>query len=320
MSQLLKSRSRNSAFTLIELLVVIAIIGILVALTSAGVMKILSRGQTVAARTELSQLEAAIAAAKQNFGNVDNLPSIIELYSSGPSFQAAANATNNMTGLPSNPNARNTFNFFTKVFGKNWHASTTIPWLGSPVATASYSTAPKTLLGMEALVFLLGGYAEVPTGATSPNFRGFSSNPLNPMDVNNAKYKTKGPFYEFKQKQIVSGTNYFTMLNNSGGPYAYFSSSEYSNVLLNPLPNPIGGPVYPFHKTPTGTVSAASYYNPKTFQLISSGQDKAFGLLSPNTSVTPNIPGGYYKPPYASGSPIFDDIANFSALQLGVGE
>lgn len=302
MSLLLKSRARNSAFTLVELLVVIAIIGVLVSLTSVGVMKILSRGQMVAARTEISQLEAAIAAAKQNFGNVDGLPSIIEVYSSGPNFQAAANATNMMTGLPSNPNTRNTFNFFTKVFGKNWYASTTIPWLGSSVSTASYQNSPKTLLGMEALVFLLGGYADSSNGA--PNFVGFSSNPLNPMDVNNPKYKTKGPFYEFKQKQIVSGTNYFTMVNNSGGSYAYFSSSDYSNALLNPP----GTVISPYHKTASGTATASSYYNAKTFQLISSGQDKNFG------------PGGYYNPPYTIGQPVFDDIANFSALQLGVKE
>ena len=109
MSQLLKSRSRNSAFTLVELLVVIAIIGILASLTTAGVMKILSRGQMVAARTEISQLEAAIAAAKQNFGGVDNLPSIIELYSNSQTFKT--NATS------ANPNTLATFNFFTKVFG-----------------------------------------------------------------------------------------------------------------------------------------------------------------------------------------------------------
>ena len=300
MSQLLKSRSRNSAFTLIELLVVIAIIGILVSLTAAGVMKILSRGQMVAARTELSQLEAAIAAAKQNFGNVDSLPSIIELYSDIPTFKSRA--------IPANPNTLATFNFLTKVFGKNWYSAsattTTFPWLGNSVSTASYQNTPKTLLGMEALVFLLGGYAEVPTGGTSPNFRGFSSNPLNPMDVNNAQYKTKGPFFEFKQNQIVSGTNYYTMINNSGGSYAYFSSSEYGNGLLNPL----GGLISPYHKTPSGTATASSYYNAKTFQLISSGQDKTFGS------------GGYYNPPYSMGQAVFDDIANFSALQLGVKE
>ena len=67
MSHLLKSRSRNSAFTLVELMIVIAIIGILASLATVGVMKALEKGKMVAARTEISQLEAAIAAAKQNF-------------------------------------------------------------------------------------------------------------------------------------------------------------------------------------------------------------------------------------------------------------
>lgn len=281
MSHLLKSKPRNSAFTLVELLVVIAIIGVLVSLTAAGVMKILSRGQTVAARTELSQLEAAIAAAKQNFGGVDNLPSVIKLYNTPAGFNADA------IGVSSS-------NFLTKVFGKAWLSGPACPWMG-PGYTGAY---PVTLTGMEALVFWLGGIRDYNSGT----FQGFSSYPATPWDI--AYAKRKGPFYEFKQKQIVPTTSYFTMLNNSGGPYAYFSSSEYAYFLANPL----SGPISPYHKTPTGTVSASSYYNPKTFQLISSGQDKVFGS------------GGYYKPPYASGSAIFDDIANFSALQLGVGE
>ena len=306
MSHLLKSRSGNSAFTLIELLVVIAIIGILVALTSAGVMKILSRGQTVAARTELSQLEAAIAAAKQNFGNVDSLPSKINLHSDANSLMN----DNSQIGI-------NTRNFLTKAFGKAWiplptQTSPSVVYSSTPYMFwmgAGYTgTYPVTLTGMEALVFWLGGIRDNNIGT----FLGFSSYPSTPWDITNAK--RKGPFYEFKQKQIVTlpGTINYTMVNNSGGAYAYFSSSEYAYFLANPL----GGIVYPYHKSPTAPVASSSYYNPKTFQLISSGQDKTFGSLLPNNPV----PGGYYKPPYASGSPIFDDIANFSALQLGVGE
>ncbi|MEI7853517.1 MAG: type II secretion system protein [Planctomycetota bacterium] len=281
MSHLLKSRSRNSAFTLIELLVVIAIIGVLVSLTSVGVMKILNRGQMVAARTEISQLEAAIAAAKQNFGNVDNLPSAIKLYNTPAGFSTDA------LGI-------STSNFLTKAFGKAWQSQPTSLWMG-PTYTGTY---PVTLYGMEALVFWLGGIRDNNIGT----FQGFSSFPSTPWDITNSK--RKGPFYEFKQKQIVFGSNYYTMLNNSGGSYAYFSSSDYAYFLANPL----GGIVYPYHKSPTAPVASSSYYNPKTFQLISSGQDKTFG------------PGGYYKPPYTVGNPVFDDIANFSALQLGVGE
>lgn len=288
MSHLLKSRSRNSAFTLIELLVVIAIIGILVSLTAAGVMKVLGRSQTVVARVEIGQLEAAVSAAKLNLGNVDELPSVIRLYNTPAGF-----AGDTALGVP-------TANFLNKAFGKSWQSNSSCPWMG-----AGYTRAyPVTLTGMEALVFWLGGIRD-----SNGNFQGFSADKRTPWDSTNTK--RKGPFFEFKQKQITQTTNYYTMLTPFGGPYAYFSNSEYAYFLANPL-----GGVYPYNKTSSGTVSAASYYNPKTFQLISSGQDKTFGSLPPNNLT----PGGYYKPPYASGSPIFDDIANFSALQLGAGE
>jgi prepilin-type N-terminal cleavage/methylation domain-containing protein len=307
MSHLLKSRSRNSAFTLVELLIVIAIIGILASLATVGVMKALEKGKMVAARTEISQLEAAIAAAKQNFGNVDTLPSIIELYSNGPKFQSVANETqtNPITGLiePKYPNTRNTFNFFTKAFGKNWYASTTIPWLGTTLNTNLYATQPKKLYGIEALVFLLGGYADGST--SSPNFLGFSSNPLNPMDITNAKYKIKGPFYEFDKTRIKPSTNFYSMVNGWDGPYAYFSSSDYAYFLINPISIGGGLTLTPYHKNATPPVSAGSFYNAKTFQIISSGQDQSFGL------------GGYYNPPYSIGLPVYDDLANFSSTQLG---
>ena len=292
MSHLLKSRSRNSAFTLIELLVVIAIIGILVSLTAAGVMKVLGRSQTVVARIEIGQIEAAVSAAKLNLGNVDELPSIIKLHSRADLLLNDSS----QIGI-------NTRNFLTKAFGKSWvpTVSSNTPymfWLGPS------ATYPVTLTGMEALVFWLGGIRD-----SNGNFQGFSAAKTTPWDTSTTK--RKGPFFEFKQKQITQTTNYYTMLTPFGGPYVYFSNSEYAYFLANPLDG-----VYPYNKTSSGTVSAASYYNAKTFQLISSGQDKTFGSLPPNNLT----PGGYYKPPYASGSPIFDDIANFSALQLGVGE
>ena len=292
MSHLLKSRSRNSAFTLIELLVVIAIIGILVSLTAAGVMKILNRSQMVVARVEVGQLEAAVSAAKLNLGNVDELPSLIKLYNTPAGF-----AGDTALGVP-------TANFLNKAFGKSWQSNATCLWMGPNYPAGSY---PVTLTGMEALVFWLGGIKDI-----NGNFQGFSAAKATPWDTTTTK--RKGPFFEFKQKQITQTTNYYTMLTPFGGPYAYLSNSEYKHFLANPL----YGTVYPYNKTPSGTVTAASYYNPKTFQLISSGQDKAFGSLTPNTLA--NIPGGYYKPPYTIGQPIFDDIANFSGLQLGVAE
>jgi hypothetical protein len=247
----------------------------------------------VVARVEIGQLEAAVSAAKLNLGNVDELPSIIKLHSQADLLLNDSS----QIGI-------NTRNFLTKAFGKSWVPTvpSTTPymfWLGPS------ATYPVTLTGMEALVFWLGGIRD-----SNGNFQGFSADKRTPWDSTNTK--RKGPFFEFKQKQITQTANYYTMLTPFGGSYAYLSNSEYAYFLDNPL----GGIVYPYNKSSSLPVKAASYYNPKTFQLISSGQDKTFGSLPPNNST----PAGSYKPPYASGSPIFDDIANFSALQLGAGE
>ena len=282
MSHLLKSRSRNSAFTLVELMIVIAIIGILASLATVGVMKALEKGKMVAARTEISQLESAIAAAKQNLGGVDNLPSAIRLYSTPAGF-----AGDTALGVP-------TANFLTKAFGRAWQSNTSCPWMGASY-TGSY---PVTMTGMAALVYWLGGVRD-----SSLTFQGFSSNPAAPWDIGNARYKLKGPFYEFDATRVNNNnpSGIPTFLNSWGGAYAYFSSSDYAYFLSNPL----SGVLLPYHKSAAPPVSAGSFYNPKTFQIISSGQDQSFG------------PGGYYNPPYAIGLPIYDDLANFSSTQLG---
>jgi len=277
------STARQNAFTLVELLVVIAIIGILASLAAVGVMKSLEKAKFVAAKMEISQLEVAIAAAKQSFGNVDELPSVLELYSSGVNFQTAA--INNVT-----VDTKNTFNFLTKAFGKSWYTQTNLPWLGSSTNVASYSNSPKRLVGMEALVFLLGGYVDSSSG--KPSFLGFSSNPLNPMDVTNTKYKTKGPFYEFEASRIKQGSVGYTMVNSWDGPYVYFSNSYYN-----------------FGAVSNGT----AFYNLKTFQIISSGPDQVFGtgIHAPGTIRTTDTTH------YGIGGTGYDDLANFSSTQLG---
>ena len=280
MSHLFKTRSRNSAFTLVELMIVIAIIGVLASLATVGVMKALEKGKMVAARTEISQLEAAIAAAKQNLGGVDNLPSAIKLYNTPVGFNTDALGVS-------------TSNFLTKAFGKAWQSSPACPWMG-PGYNGGY---PVTLYGMAALVYWLGGVRDA-----NLNFQGFSSNPAAPWDTTNARYKIKGPFYEFDAARVRNDANNPATFSNSwGGDYAYFSSSDYAYFLSNPL----SGVLLPYHKNAAPPVSAGSFYNAKTFQIISSGQDQSFG------------PGGYYNPPYAIGLPIYDDLANFSSTQLG---
>jgi len=302
MSHLLKSRSRNSAFTLVELLIVIAIIGILASLATVGVMKALEKGKMVAARTEISQLEAAIAAAKQNFGGVDNLPSAIKLHSRADSLMA----DNTQIAI-------NTKNFLTKAFGKAWvpTISSNTPymfWMG-----AGYTgTYPVTLSGMEALVFWLGGVRDA-----NGTFQGFSSYPSTPWDITNTK--RKGPFYEFDAVRVLNNTptTIPTFVNSWNGSYAYFSSADYSNFSKTVANggygaySATGGSISPLLRT------ATTFYNPKTFQIISSGLDQSFGKGNFGGGMTFGLVHTPGSGDYAISAPGYDDLANFSSTQLG---
>jgi|LakMenE01Jun11ns_1017448.scaffolds.fasta_scaffold9953813_1 prepilin-type N-terminal cleavage/methylation domain-containing protein len=297
MSHLLKSRSRNSAFTLVELLIVIAIIGILASLATVGVMKALEKGKMVAARTEISQLEAAIAAAKQNLSGVDNLPSAIRLYNTPAGFNTDALGVS-------------TSNFLTKAFGKAWQSSPACPWMG----VGYTGTYPVTLTGMEALVYWLGGVRD-----GSRTFQGFSSNPSAPWDTTNAKYKIKGPFYEFDAIRVLNNTptTVPTFVNSWNGSYAYFSSADYSNfskTIANGGYNAYsstGGSISPLLRT------ATTFYNPKTFQIISSGPDQSFGKGCFGGGTTFGVVHTPGSGDYAIAASGYDDLANFSSTQLG---
>ena len=301
MSQLLKSRSRNSAFTLIELLVVIAIIGILASLAAVGVMKALERSKMVAARIEVSQLEAAVSAAKLDLGNLDSLPSRICLANSVANFQSSTSL-----GAGDNVALRfATWEIIKKAFGK------TITGTGNPQVFnwRGAGNTPTVLIleGMDAYVFWLGGIPE------NGRFTGFAADRTDPTASEALKSKRKGPYYDFDTTRIngsfASGKVGYN--NSYGGAYAYISNKDYDYFTMYPLNgtngiypyrnsnNPVSNPIYtPFY-------TASSYYNAKTFQLISSGQDQSFGS------------GGYYQPPLVIGSAGYDDLSNFSSTQLG---
>ena len=346
MSHLLKTRSRNSAFTLVELLIVIAIIGILASLAAVGVMKALEKGKMVAARLEISQLEAGISAAKTDLGNVEVLPSVLKLYRSKATFENKANATNPTTLQPSDQLAKSSWMFLTKAFGKtisgesDGTSADVLEWFGAdrnsttgvltgssywPI-TAQEPDGSVTLHGMEVLVFLLGGIPAYDTSANKVTFQGFSSARLNPCEVKpNSNLKRKGPYYDFDTARIscrkldTSGyfTNYiannlmndykpkfYTYKNPYDGYYAYFASTDYKTYYFN-TPLYFGSnSLYPF-KTGTGLYP---YVNPKTFQIISQGQDQTFGS------------GGTYTAgvgDYVLGGVGYDDMSNFATTILG---
>ena len=301
MSHLLKSRSRNSAFTLVELLVVIAIIGILASLAAVGVMKVLERSKMVAARIEISQLEAAVSAAKLDLGNQDALPSRIRLAYLYSNFQSPTQLTGVETASEFALRV-STWETIKKVFGKTITGSTSMSgnyfnWRG--VGNVPNATTPfLTLEGMDAYVFWLGGIPE------NGKFTGFAASRTDPTLSEASVSKRKGPYYDFDTTRMngsfASGKVGYN--NSYGGAYAYISNSDYVYFTGTPL-STLGGDLYPYRTT--NATTASSYYNAKTFQLISSGQDQSFG------------PGGVYNPPFAIGTPGYDDLANFSSTQLG---
>ena len=300
MSHLLKSRSRNSAFTLVELLVVIAIIGILASLAAVGVMKALERSKMVAARIEVSQLEAAVSAAKLDLGNLDALPSRICIANSVTNFQITTSL-----GAGDNVALRlATWEIIKKAFGKTLTGTSNgtnyvFNWRGvnnAGVANVPNATTPfLTLEGMDAYVFWLGGIPQ------NGKFTGFASSRIDPTLSESSVSKRKGPYYDFDTTRMngsfASGKVGYN--NSYGGAYAYISNSEYAFFTGSPL----GGTLSPYRTSSATT--ASSYYNAKTFQLISSGQDQSFG------------PGGVYNPPFSIGTPGYDDLSNFSSTQLG---
>ena len=348
MSHLLKSRSRNSAFTLVELMIVIAIIGVLVSLVSVGVMKALEKGRSVAARLEISQLEAGISAAKTDLGNVEVLPSVLKLYRSKTTFENKANATNPTTLQPSDQLAKSSWMFLTKAFGKtisgesDLASADVLEWFGAdrnPTTGALISQAGSywpiaaqepdgsvTLHGMEVLIFLLGGIPAYDTSANKVTFQGFSSARLNPCEVKpNSSIKRKGPYYDFDTARISC-----RKLDTSG----YFTNYIPNNLINDYKPkfytykNPYDGYYAYFASTDYKTYYSNTplyfgsnflypfktgtglnpYINPKTFQIICQGKDQIFGG------------GGTYAAgmgDYLIGSVGYDDMANFATDILG---
>ena len=344
MSHLLKSRSRNSAFTLVELMIVIAIIGILASLATVGVMKALEKGKMVAARTEISQLEAAIAAAKQKYG-LDQLPQSLVLYDNLPQWEAqsgnaAFNSIFDPLKFPSQIRDNSTFtldqkklivadslNLMKKIFGRDFLKDADLSSNTKRVKWAANAAidTPVFLISDQAVWFLLGGVLD-----GYGKFSGFPGYAREPTKTLSAIDATKPilPFLDFDAARMKIGSNGFaTYCDPYNTPYAYFSSKynfcDYSNNITGFGTGYLGKFVYegqivrPFFNTYTGGNNPPSnwtqfkFLNPRSFQIISAGPDKVFGTNDTGLPYAPNSGN------YIIGAVGYDDLANFSSTQLG---
>jgi prepilin-type N-terminal cleavage/methylation domain-containing protein len=311
-------RGKRGAFTLIELLVVIAIIAILVSLTAAGVMKLLSKGPKVKVTSEISQFDIAIQTALGEFG-VDYIPSYIVL------------REDNEYNL-SNPAELKTVTYLKRIFSKNLNLTpvskggTGIDWNGNGQIDPSTKTGPFILEGQHCLVFFLGG---IPTPPGSPNGTlGFSTSQQNPATVGGTR---RGPFYaQFESSRLVRNpaTGFFAYLDawtssNGAQPYAYFSAYGVNNGYTNSwgLLNGAASdcPSLGFTFNPLLAVTGGAYYqaagtlknynNPRTHQIISAGQDQMFGAGGAWVAAAGTMQSPAEK----------DNQTNFARLVLGAG-
>jgi len=302
-------RGRRAAFTLIELLVVIAIIAVLVGLTAAAVMKVLGRGAELQARTEMGNLETAIAACKSAH-DVKYLPSRLVLYEKTADYDTTTD-----------PDAQKTYQFLLRMFGGRIRGSV-IDWNGD----GNKGNSPAggwQLDGSQCLVFFLGG---IPSGPSeSPGGTGFSANRTDPSAP---PPRTKGPYYEFKSGRLIrNGTTNFLSYADPYGtkqPYLYFSSGAAGNdygpadcagavdgngqPVIAPSANPSTNKnkvVLPYTESAPGT-TPIKFVNPRGFQIICAGADGKFG------------DSFQWAPARGSTDPFGkDDQANFAGGPLG---
>jgi prepilin-type N-terminal cleavage/methylation domain-containing protein len=274
------ARSR-SAYTLIELLVVIAIVATLLSLTTAAVMKVLGRGAQTQARTEIGQLEIALATCRTDYG-LDAVPSRLVLREDGR-YDGPG---------PNRADYPRTVAFLQKMFGRHFKVLSPYDWNGS----GAIEPGEVVLEGQHCLVFFLGGIPTPPGAAVGCT--GFNTDSRNPAAPGGTR---AGPYFEFKSARLrrdPDAGNFLVYLDPwKEQPWAYFSATKAGNDYTPDCPSLGVAPYFaPGHR----------FLNPNGCQIISAGPDHRFG------------PGGLWNPASGGTDPNgADDISNFSRGALG---
>jgi hypothetical protein len=291
------------------MVIVLSIILLLAALLMSAVMKVMAMVPEVQTRTEISQMDVALAAFQQDYNLGTNPP---------PSTLILCESLSQYATLPPQLSAagQQSLAFLLKTFGKNLSAGAPfLDWNGNNVADG-----PHILEGEMCLVFYLGGIPDV----TNTACLGFSTNNNNPTQAGGNR---KGPYFPFASNRLIPAglfkpnqlSPFFFVyldpwMSKIGGkqPYAYFSSNgvnnRYSitdcatigaNAYFTAIPNPALPP------GPTNIPTA--FVNPKGYQILSAGKDGMFGS------------GNYIGNTTDAGTG-HDDQANFSARILGANQ
>lgn len=266
---------RRAGFTMIEILVVVCIMAVLMALTAGVVQKLRTAGEDIDCRKDLTELHKAVGGFAQNdrLGSVGFLPSRITV---GPGADAASIA------------------YLARLFPKTGGI------LNVPAAT---------LEGDQCLVFFLAGpHLSRDINATA-DLLGWSSNATNPLAAGGERIT----FYEFKLNRLskVHGNDYYSYMDRwNEVPIAYFSS--YSRGPDHYIPGQYAGDCTTLpHLGGIGLSAYLNNVNPDSYQLISAGRNRKFGMLGGSWQ------SGQGAGTYPPGSDGHDDISNFASYLMG---
>src|SRR5262249_54740952 len=151
----------------------------------------LIQGPQVTTRTEIGQLDNAIAAFQAKFAVKGPFPSKLRLCKKVGDY----NQNNQLD--------KDSYEFIHRMFPRIddtvWGNGNGFDWNGQGATNSAV-----TLDGDQCLVFFLGGIPDL----GSRTCQGFSTNPRNPTDL--STNDRIGPFYEFKSNRLVARNGYFS--------------------------------------------------------------------------------------------------------------
>jgi len=167
-------------------------------------------------------------------------------------------------------------------------------------ANATTSLGLGNLNGNQSMVFFLGGFVN------GNPFQGFFASASSPFS-GPANGTRNPPSYEFPPKRVINGQ----FVDPWGTPYVYMSSLNGNDYDVYPIS--ASGQVSPFIAS-----AGNQFVNSGFVQIISAGENKAFGPGSPiqgNGTRTIWTPGQGW---YAQNQSGWDDLSNFHPSMLGV--